>query len=104
EEQVVSIWAGTNGKLDSIEVGDVLRFEREMLDYVRRNTDVLDSLKASGKLEDDTLAAMEKAIDTFVLEFQQGDGKGLGTPGNEQVGAAHEDEIGQERIVKGRKA
>ena len=26
EEQVVSIWAGTNGKLDTIEVEDVLRF------------------------------------------------------------------------------
>ena len=104
EEQVVSIWAGTNGKLDTIEVSDVLRFERELLDYVRRNTDVLDKLKASGKLEDETLAAMEKAVDTFVLEFQQGDGKGIGAPGNEQVDAAHDEEIGQERIVKGRKA
>ncbi|MGO1256582.1 MAG: F0F1 ATP synthase subunit alpha, partial [Microbacterium gubbeenense] len=72
--------------------------------YVRRNTDVLDKLKASGKLEDETLAAMEKAVDTFVLEFQQGDGKGIGAPGNEQVDAAHDEEIGQERIVKGRKA
>src|SRR5699024_1423501 len=44
EEQVVSIWAGTNGKLDSIEVEDVLRFESELLDYVRRNTGVLDKL------------------------------------------------------------
>ncbi|HJB64404.1 MAG TPA: F0F1 ATP synthase subunit alpha [Candidatus Microbacterium pullistercoris] len=104
EEQVVSIWAGTNGKLDQIEVEDVLRFESEMLDYVRRNTDVLDRLRDSGKLEDDVLEAMEKAVDTFVLEFQQGDGKGIGAPGNEQHDAAQDDEIGQERIVKGRKA
>ena len=36
EEQVVSIWAGTNGKLDTIEVSDVLRFERELLDHLRQ--------------------------------------------------------------------
>src|SRR4029079_18136343 len=36
EEQVVSIWAGTKGKLDKIAVADVLRFERERLDTLRR--------------------------------------------------------------------
>ena len=104
EEQVVSIWAGTNGKLDTIAVEDVLRFERELLDYVRRNTDVLDRLASSGKLEDDVLADMEKAIDTFVLEFQQGAGHGIGAPGHEEFAAAQHEEIGQEQIVKGRKA
>jgi len=104
EEQVVSIWAGTNGKLDTIAVEDVLRFERELLDYVRRNTDVLDRLASSGKLEDDVLADMEKAVDTFVLEFQQGSGQGIGAPGHEEHQAAQHEEIGQEQIVKGRKA
>ena len=37
EEQVVSIWAGTTGKLDEVPVEDVLRFEREFLDYLRRS-------------------------------------------------------------------
>src|SRR5438270_2282601 len=37
EEQVVSIWAGTNGKLDEVAVEDVLRFESELLDHLRRN-------------------------------------------------------------------
>ncbi|GGO62645.1 ATP synthase subunit alpha [Microbacterium nanhaiense] len=104
EEQVVSIWAGTNGKLDTIAVEDVLRFERELLDYVRRNTDVLDRLASSGKLEDDVLADMEKAVDTFVLEFQQGSGQGIGAPGHEEHQAAQHEEIGREQIVKGRKA
>jgi F-type H+-transporting ATPase subunit alpha len=104
EEQVVSIWAGTNGKLDTIEVEDVLRIERELLDYVRRNTDVLDRLASSGKLEDDVLADMEKAVDTFVLEFQQGSGQSIGAPGHEEHAAAQHEEIGQEQIVKGRKA
>ena len=36
EEQTVSIWAGTTGKLDAVPVEDVLRFEREFLDFLRR--------------------------------------------------------------------
>ncbi|MFD2758525.1 F0F1 ATP synthase subunit alpha, partial [Gulosibacter faecalis] len=77
EEQVVSIWAGTNGKLDKIEVSDVLRFEQELLDYLKRNTDVLDRLRTSGKLEDETVAAMEKGIDDFAAIFRGSDGKGI---------------------------
>ncbi|MTE23089.1 F0F1 ATP synthase subunit alpha [Microbacterium sp. ZXX196] len=104
EEQVVSIWAGTNGKLDTIEVEDVLRFERELLDYMRRNTGVLDALRASGKLEDDVVAEMEKAIDTFVLEFQASGAQGIGAPGHEEFSAAGHEDVSQEQVVKGRKA
>jgi len=35
EEQVVSIYAGTNGYLDDVDVADVGRFERELIEYVR---------------------------------------------------------------------
>ena len=41
EEQVVSVWAGINGQLDEVPVDDVLRFEQELLDYLRHNGDVL---------------------------------------------------------------
>src|SRR6186713_2715921 len=41
EEQVVSIWLGTTGQLDDIPVSDVLRFERELIDHLRRNTSIL---------------------------------------------------------------
>jgi len=44
EEQVASIWAGTKGKLDDVPVDDVRRFETELLDHLRRNTDVLTSM------------------------------------------------------------
>ncbi|WP_029151014.1 F0F1 ATP synthase subunit alpha [Microbacterium indicum] len=101
EEQVVSIWAGTKGKLDTIAVADVLRFERELLDYLRRNTQVLDKLRESGKLEDDTIAEMEKATDAFVQEFQASDADGA-LAGSEQ--AADPEDVAQEQIVKGRKA
>src|SRR4051812_5237008 len=36
EEEVVSVWAGTTGQLDDVPVGDVRRFERELLEWLRR--------------------------------------------------------------------
>jgi F-type H+-transporting ATPase subunit alpha len=103
EEQVVSIWAGTNGKLDSIEVEDVLRFERELIDYVRRNTVVLDALRETNVLDDDTVAALEKAVDAFIPQFQHGSGQSLTAPGSEEHEAADVADVNQEKIVKGRR-
>lgn len=100
EEQVVSIWAGTNGKLDTVPVDDVLRFEREMLDYLRRNTSVLDDLRETNQLSDETVSTLENSIDTFVSEFQTSEGKPLGT---EQVEELPEEDVNQEKIVKGRR-
>ena len=101
EEQVVSIWAGTNGKLDSVEVSDVLRFERELLDYLRRNSTVLDTLRETNVLDDDTLAELDKKVDAFALEFQPGGDQNV--VGAEKVDAAEAEDVNQERIVKGRR-
>lgn len=103
EEQVVSIWAGTNGKLDGIAVEDVLRFEQELLDYLKRNTDVLDRLRESGKLEDETVRAMESAIDEFAKGFKSGDSKSLAAPGHEEFDAHAEGDVKQEQIVVGKR-
>jgi F-type H+-transporting ATPase subunit alpha len=103
EEQVVSIWAGTNGKLDTIAVEDVLRFERELIDYVRRNTTVLDTLRSTNVLDDDTVAALTKATDDFIPQFQPGDGQSITAVGNEEVDAADAADVNQEKIVKGRR-
>jgi len=103
EEQVVSIWAGTKGKLDSIEIEDVLRFERELLDYLKRNTSILDTLRETNVLDDDTAAELEKVTDAFVLEFQSGKGLAINHPGHEEFAAADAEDVNQEKIVKGRR-
>ncbi|PPH49277.1 F0F1 ATP synthase subunit alpha [Rathayibacter sp. AY1C9] len=103
EEQVVSIWAGTNGKLDEVPVPDVLRFERELLDYLGRNTLVLNTLRDTNVLSDDTVAELNRAVDGFKLEFQTGEGKPLASVGREEHQAIAADEVGQEKIVKGRR-
>lgn len=100
EKQVVSIWAGTNGKLDEVPVEDILRFESELHDYLARNTKVLDTLRDTNVLDDDTTKALDEAVEQFKLEFQTGDGKPLNGPGSEQFKEIEPEEIEQEKIVK----
>jgi F-type H+-transporting ATPase subunit alpha len=103
EDQVVSIWAGTNGKLDEVPVEDILRFERELLDYLGRNTKVLDTLRETNVLSDETTAEMESAVDKFKLEFQTGEGKPLASAGKEVFEELEQEDVNQERIVKGKR-
>src|SRR5690348_16724356 len=55
EEQVVSIWAGTSGQLDSIAVEDVLRFEQEFLDFLgRQHKEALEGIRETRTFDDST--------------------------------------------------
>ena len=100
EDQVVSIWAGTNGKLDEIPVEEVLKFESELLDYLKRNTKILDTIRESQKLEDDVKAELEKEVDKFVTSFRGAGSEGLGHPGSEEFEALEDEDIEQEKIVR----
>ncbi|PJJ61584.1 F0F1 ATP synthase subunit alpha [Compostimonas suwonensis] len=100
EDQVVSIWAGTNGKLDEVPVEDILRFERELLDYLGRNTDVLTKLRETNVLSDDIVETLDKTVDEFKLEFQTGSGNPLASAGREEFEATAEEDVNQEKIVK----
>ncbi len=100
EKQVVSIWAGTNGKLDEVPVEDILRFESELHDYLARNTKVLDTLRETNVLDDDTAKALDEGVDKFKLEFQTGEGKPLNSVGTEVFAEIEPEEIEQEKIVK----
>jgi len=103
EKQVVSIWSGTNGKLDEVPVEDILRFEAELHDYLGRNTKVLDTLRDTNVLDDDTAKALDAAVDKFKLEFQTGDGKPLLSIGTEVFAEIAVEDIEQEKIVKQRR-
>ncbi|MFC5929070.1 F0F1 ATP synthase subunit alpha [Cryobacterium melibiosiphilum] len=103
EDQVVSIWAGINGKLDEVPVPDVLRFERELLEFLGRTTTVLSTLRETNVLTDDTVALMSTEIDKFKQEFQTGEGKPLASAGKETFAAIKPDEVNQEKIVKHRR-
>jgi F-type H+/Na+-transporting ATPase subunit alpha len=65
EEQVVSIFAGTKGYIDDIPVVDVVRFEKELLEYVRTtHSSLLADIKSAGV--PDGLAG---AIEAFKVTF-----------------------------------
>jgi len=103
EDQVVAIWAGTNGKLDEVPVPDILRFERELLDYLGRNTSVLSDLREKNVLSDDIVSALDSSIDSFKQEFQTGEGKPLASVGREEFQATDADDVNQEKIVKAKR-
>jgi F-type H+-transporting ATPase subunit alpha len=100
EEQTVSIWAGTTGKLDEVPVEDILRFESELLEHLRRNSQVLTTIRETNDLKDDTVAALEADVVAFKKGFLTGVGKPLASVGNESVAAIAEEEVDQEQIVK----
>jgi F-type H+-transporting ATPase subunit alpha len=99
EEQTVSIWAGTTGMFDDVPTTDVLRFERDFLDYLRRESKVLDSVRESGLFDDDAAAAVSDALDAFKPTFQTSDGQLLvGTEA--PADAMDEEDVEQEQIVR----
>ncbi len=98
EEQVVSVWAGLQGLIDEVPVNDVLRFEREMLDYIRHNSETLGNIKESKVFDDDTAEALRSQISEFKKEFQTSEGHLLA--GREEHEPLEAEDVNQEQIVK----
>ncbi|MDE2596935.1 MAG: F0F1 ATP synthase subunit alpha [Sphingomonadales bacterium] len=70
EEQTVSIFAGTNGYLDSIETNRVTEYEAEMLSWMRKeHADVLAAIRDSKALGDEPKAKLKAALDAFGKQF-----------------------------------
>ena len=66
EEQVVSIFCGVNGYLDKIEVGDVVDFEKALLDSIRENgKDILEAIRDEGAISDE----VEEKLKSFIADF-----------------------------------
>jgi F-type H+-transporting ATPase subunit alpha len=100
ERQVVSIWAGTSGELDVVPVSEIRKFEREFLDYVGHNhAGIYDAILQTGKLEDDTVEALKRAIDQFKHQYQTSEGKQL-IVNEPEVEAMEADEVGQEKVTR----
>ncbi|HSE08482.1 MAG TPA: F0F1 ATP synthase subunit alpha, partial [Nocardioidaceae bacterium] len=100
EEMTVSLWAGTTGRLDKVPTEDVLRFEREFIDYVRRQeSGILDTIRETNNFSDDTEQALEGAYDSFLDQFETSEGGSI-KAGKEEHEALPEEDVEQERIVK----
>ena len=98
EDQVVSIWAGGNGYLDDVPIEDVSRFESEFLEYLRRgHAGILQTIRESLDLSEDTITALKDAIEDFRRVFETSSGELLS--GEDEPAEALEDE-GQEKIAR----
>jgi F-type H+/Na+-transporting ATPase subunit alpha len=70
EEQVASIYAGTQGFLDSVPTADVVRYEAAMLSFLRsEKPEILKAIRDSKELKDDTAAALKDALTEFGKTF-----------------------------------
>ena len=70
EEQVASIFAGTQGFLDSVDVKEVVRYEAAMLSFLRSDKpEILAKIRDTKVLDDDTAAALKDALTTFGKQF-----------------------------------
>jgi F-type H+/Na+-transporting ATPase subunit alpha len=70
DEQVISIWAVTNGYLDDIPIDRVRHFERGLLDHIHsRHSGIGESIKSSGELGDDTTEQLKKAVEEFKASY-----------------------------------
>jgi F-type H+/Na+-transporting ATPase subunit alpha len=66
EDQVMSIWAATNGFLDDLPVERVQDFESGLLDHLRsRHSGIGETIRDTGKLEDDTIEQLRNAVQDF---------------------------------------
>src|SRR5438105_2879111 len=70
EEQVASIYAGTQGFLDQVDVKDVVRYEAAMLSFLRsEKPEILTKIRDTKALDDDTAAALKDALTGFGKQF-----------------------------------
>ncbi|MDO2386530.1 F0F1 ATP synthase subunit alpha [Mycobacterium avium subsp. hominissuis] len=97
EEQVVSIFLGTGGHLDSVPVEDVRRFETELLDHMRASEDkILAGIRDTQKLSDEAAEELERVINNFKKGFAATGGASV-VP-DEHVEALDEEELEKESV------
>jgi F-type H+/Na+-transporting ATPase subunit alpha len=94
EEQVISIFLGTGGHLDSVPAEDVHRFETEFLDHIRGSKDgILSDIKESQKLSEETEKKLVDAINGFKKGF-------AATGGGSVVPDEHVEALGEDQVEK----
>lgn len=71
-EQVVSLYAGTKGYMDTVEVSNILTFQNKLLSYIKANNkDIIEDITKTGLIEEGTEAKLKKAIETFKTVFTE---------------------------------
>jgi F-type H+/Na+-transporting ATPase subunit alpha len=100
EDQVVSIWAGSNGYLDDVPLEDIARFEHDFLEYLRRSHEgILAAIRETKTLAEETVTALKDAVEDFRKSFETSSGELLSGEDEQAEALEHE---GQETIARRR--
>ena len=71
EAQIVIIYAGTNGFLDKLPVGDLVRFEKEFLENLEmKHADILSEIADKKVFSDELKSKLDKALENFLAGFK----------------------------------
>ncbi len=71
EKQVLIIYAGTNGYVQSLSTDLISRYEEELFEFVEaRHPDVLASIRTAKKIDDKNEPGIKAALEAFTAQFQ----------------------------------
>ena len=69
-EQVITVFAGVKGYLDSLDTSQIRSFEKGLLETVKsENAEILESIQKSGKIEDDTEKLLIDVITKYKIKI-----------------------------------
>ena len=98
EEQIVVIYLGSEGYMDSVPVVDVRRFEKELLEHLRRSDDdVLGEVRSTKVLSDDNIERLVRQVNNFKSEFTATDGSSV-VVNEVEAETMDAGELGQEQV------
>ncbi|ROT86121.1 F0F1 ATP synthase subunit alpha [Bifidobacterium mongoliense] len=100
EQEVVSVWAGTHGKFDDLDLADVLPFEKALLDYLAHNTTILKTIAETEDFTADTEKTLDQAVEEFRSTYVTKAGKPLV---DKQPAVVKPTTVEQEQFVAGEK-
>ncbi len=96
--QVLSIWAGTTGRIDKVPVEEVQRFIDGWIETVASESSLLTEIESSGQFSDEAESTADEILTKYKAAYRTLDGKLLSQLGIDEVG---DDDIHQQKIVKG---
>ncbi len=72
EEQVILLYAGVNGYMDTIEVNQISNFEDQLMETIKKDyANILDDIRSSNTLSDESEDLLKKALDSFLDNFKK---------------------------------
>ncbi|MCZ8377240.1 F0F1 ATP synthase subunit alpha [Mycobacterium sp. CPCC 205372] len=97
EEQVVAIFLGTRGHLDSVPIEDVMRFEQEFLEHLKSSKqEIFDEIRDSKKLSDELEKKLVDAVNDFKKGFESSTGESV--VADENVDAMSDEDLEKESV------